>query len=61
MNNSVKRHILLTGASRKFDTVVLFKNDLTYTYPEFMEILSKDYAADHSSPFLTVLHRIPGS
>jgi hypothetical protein len=47
-------------ASRKFDTVVLFKNDLTYMSPEFLEILNKDYTADQSSPFLTVLHRIPG-
>jgi hypothetical protein len=61
MINSVKQHILLTGASRKFDAVVLFKNDLTYTSPDFLEILGKDYAADQSSPFLTVLHRIPGS
>ena len=61
MSNSVKQHVMLTGVSRKFITLILFKNDLTYTSPEFMEILSKDYAADQSSPFLTVLHRIPGS
>ena len=61
MNNSVKQHILFTGASRKFDTLVLFKNDLTYMSPEFIEILSKDCVADQSSPFLTVLHRMPGS
>jgi len=45
----------------KFDTVVLFKNDLTYMSPEFIEILSKNYTTDQSSPFLTVLRRIPGS
>ena len=61
MNNSVKQHILLTGASKKFDTVVLFKNDLTYMSPEFIEILSKNYTTDQSSHFLTVLRRIPGS
>jgi len=61
MNNSVKQHVLLTGASRKFDTLVLFKNDLTYMSSEFIEILSKDYTTDQSSPFLTVLHRMPGS
>jgi|GEM_PF-6326614 len=61
MNNSVKQHVLLTGASRKFDTLVLFKNDLTYMSPEFIEILDQDYTTDQSSPFLTVLHRIPGS
>jgi hypothetical protein len=48
-------------ASRKFETVVLFKNDLTYLSPEFIEILSKNYTTDQSSPFLTVLHRIPDS
>jgi len=48
-------------ASRKFETVVLFKNDLTYMSPEFIEILSKNYSMDQSSPFLTVLHRIPSS
>jgi hypothetical protein len=48
-------------AYRKFETVVLFKNDLTYMSPEFIEILSKNYITDQSSPFLTVLHRIPDS
>jgi len=48
-------------ASRKFETVVLFKNDLTYMSPEFIEILSKNYITDQSSPFLTVLRRIPSS
>jgi hypothetical protein len=61
MINSVKQHILLTWASGKFDTVALFKNDLTYTPPEFMEILSKHYAADQSSHFLALLHRILSS
>jgi hypothetical protein len=60
MNNSVKQHILLTGASKKFDTVVLFKNDLTYMSPEFIEILDQDYTTDQGSPFLNVLRRIPG-
>jgi hypothetical protein len=46
-------------ASKKFDTVVLFKNDLTYMSPEFIEILIKNYTVDQNSPFLTVLHRIP--
>ena len=61
MNNSVKQHVLLNGVFRKFIPLILFKNDLTYKSPEFIEILSKDCVADQSSPFLTVLHRIPGS
>jgi len=61
MINSVKQHILLTGASRKFETVILIKNDTPYMSPEFLEILSKNYSMDQSSPFLAVLHRIPGS
>ena len=46
-------------ASEKFNTVVFFKNDLTYMSPEFIEILIKNYTVDQNSPFLTVLHRIP--
>lgn len=57
----MESYYIKAWASREFDTVVLFKNDLTYMSPEFIEILDKNYTTDQSSPFLTVLHRIPGS
>jgi hypothetical protein len=55
---SMEDYYIKAWASGKFDTVVFFKNDLTYMSPEFIEILSKDYSVDQSSPLLTVLHRI---
>jgi hypothetical protein len=48
-------------AARKFETVILVKNDTPYMSPEFIEILDKYYTTDQSSSFLTVLRRIPGS
>lgn len=55
---SMESHYIKAWASGKFETVILFKDDLTYMSPEFIEILNKDYTVDESSPFLTVLHRI---
>ncbi len=46
-----------TSGSRK----PFSKNDLTYMSPQFIELLSKNYTTDQSSPFLTVLHRLPDS
>ena len=57
--NSMESNYIKAWASKKFDTVVFFKNDMTYMSPEFREILNKDYTIDQSSPCLTVLHRIP--
>jgi len=56
---SMEREYISAWASRKFDTLVFFKNDLTYMPQEFIGLLGAGYSLDQSYPLLTVLHRIP--
>jgi hypothetical protein len=56
---SMENTYISAWASQKFDTLVFFKNDLTYMPWEFIEILRAEYSVDQSYSLLTVLHRIP--
>ena len=54
---SMEGYYIKAWASGKYETVVFFKNDLTYLSPDFIEILCKDYTVDQSYPMLTVFHK----
>jgi len=56
---SMESEYISGWASRKFDTLIFFKNDLTYMPLEFIEILRAEYSVDQSYSLLTVLRRIP--
>jgi hypothetical protein len=56
---SMENKYISAWASQKFDTLIFFKNDLTYMPQEFIELLVAEYSVDQSYPLLTVLHRKP--
>lgn len=56
---SLESKYISAWSSRKFATLVFFKNDLTYMPQEFIELLVAEYSVDQSYPLLTVLHRKP--